>query len=40
MNQPLEKTTYDVAGVMAIPAGNAGNCARERLFVDGVELTN
>ena len=35
----LKKTTFAIAGVMAIGAGSSTTCARERLFVDGVEIT-
>lgn len=35
----LDKTTFAIAGVMADDAGLKRKCARERLFVDGIELT-
>ena len=34
----LEKTTFAIAGVMAIGTESTPTCARERLFVDGVEI--
>ena len=36
-NKPI-KTIFAVAGVLAIPDSGVAHTARERLFVDGVEL--